>query len=158
MHLKLFLLAGIFLVFSSCNNSSNPNDGREVVHHTVSDNEHQVRSDSSELALNNGAKWQTDASTRTHAQALNKLSEEFEKASKNGLDTYHAFADKAQNELQELINGCTMKGPDHDALHLWLEPVLADVKNLKNSDNTNEAEIAVNSFFSNVKKFNQFFN
>jgi hypothetical protein len=51
-----------------------------------------------------------------------------------------------------------MEGPDHNALHLWLEPVLNDVKHLKNTDNEEEAKNAATVLSEDVRKFNQYFN
>lgn len=162
MHPKLLLLASLLMVFSACNqspaHSSEANATKEHLHQHDEEIEHYDVANLKELALNNGAKWQTDQSTNKHAAALNVIADSFEKNSNINLDSYHEFADTVQKELQQLINDCSMKGPEHDALHLWLEPLLTDVKNLKNCDNPEEAKIASASLIKDVRKYNQFFN
>lgn len=163
MHLKLLIVAMSVFLFSACNHGAHDpahaDDASKVQthQHDESADQHE-ETQVHELALNKGEKWKADENTRLQVAALSSLSDEFEKSADKGVETYHRFADNAQAELQKLIKGCTMKGPDHDALHLWLEPVLADVKNIKNSENLEEAKIAATTLFSNVRKFNQFFN
>jgi len=162
MDLKFFLLAGTMMLFASCNpahNDSSKGDGYKE--HTHQHNETIETYDvvkTKTLSLNNGQKWQTDEITGKHASAINEMANEFENNADKSLAAYLAFGNNVQNELQQLINDCTMKGPDHDALHLWLEPLLTDVKNLKNCDDENEAKIAVDVLINDARKFPQFFN
>jgi len=50
-----------------------------------------------------------------------------------------------------------MKGADHDALHLWLEPVMKDVNDLKYAGTADEAKHIAATLNANVQKFNQDF-
>ncbi|MEJ7736940.1 MAG: hypothetical protein WKF97_05895 [Chitinophagaceae bacterium] len=51
-----------------------------------------------------------------------------------------------------------MKGPNHEVLHLWLEPVLKDVSNLKKINATDEGKQVTEKLTDDVEKFNQYFN
>jgi hypothetical protein len=33
-----------------------------------------------------------------------------------------------------MVKECKMQGPDHDALHVWLEPLMEDNKEMKKMD------------------------
>jgi len=62
-----------------------------------------------------------------------------------------------QAGIDQMIKECRMKGPDHLALHKWLEPLMEQVNQLKQATNAASAKI----HFSEVKKrlniFNQYF-
>lgn len=111
------------------------------------------------LALNNGEKWKSDDPTNVHAQKLVELAEEFkEKSVTKNLEMYRNYADMLQQELNGMIKDCKMDGPDHDALHLWLKPVLDGVKELKEADNEENAKKIETHLSENILKYNQFFN
>ena len=160
MQPKLFLFAVLMALFTACNNTGTTSANTEVEHahqHDAITHDHEAEG-AHKLSLNNGAKWQTDESTRKHAATLNNMVNDFEKQTDKSLTAHHFFADKMQEELQQLINDCTMEGADHDALHLWLEPVLNDVKTLMNSANDEAAKTSAATLSEDVKKFNQYFN
>ena len=50
-----------------------------------------------------------------------------------------------------------MSGPDHDALHLWLEPVLKSTADLKNAKSMEEAEVISGAIIEDIDKFNTYF-
>lgn len=164
MRQKLLLLAGVMLIFTACNHAHTHNDSSQVDGHKEHAHQHDEAMKApdvvkaSALSLNNGEKWKADESTNKHASAINAMADEFERNSDQSLAASQAFANDIQKGLQQLINDCTMKGPDHDALHLWLEPLLIDVKNLKNCDDENEAKIAADVLINDARKFHQFFN
>ncbi|CAN5745022.1 hypothetical protein BH10BAC3_BH10BAC3_09080 [soil metagenome] len=112
----------------------------------------------SALSLNNGAKWQTDESTRTHVSGLMDSLHAFNAKPKADHNAYNAFALSMQREMDSLIKDCKMKGPDHEALHLWLHPVLQDIKDLGSTATADERKGATEKLRSDVEKFNQYFN
>jgi hypothetical protein len=162
MQPKLILFAAIMAMFTACNNAGSTSESANAEHesmhqHDATTHEHSAGA-AHGLSLNNGQKWQTDESTRKHATKLNNMINDFEKQTDKSVPAHHSFADKTQEELQQLINNCTMEGPDHDALHLWLEPVLNDVKTLKNTASDEEAQTAAATLSGDVRKYNEFFN
>lgn len=60
--------------------------------------------------------------------------------------------------MDGLIKDCKMKGPDHEALHLWLQPVLQDIKNLATTVSAEEGKEATEKLSRDIEKFNQYFN
>lgn len=110
------------------------------------------------LILNNGAKWQSDESTRVHIAKLNAVIAAFNKKSNPGMEGYQTLALETQNELNALIRDCKMKGPDHDALHKWLEPVLESVKELKEAGSVDRAAVIAQKLSTRIHEFNQYFN
>ena len=86
---------------------------------------------STELRLNNGNKWKADEATKRNVSAMVHVvnnSSYAEAANRRELSV------EMQSKVDSLINQCKMKGADHDALHVWLERVLKDLKELKEGD------------------------
>ena len=148
------------VLFFGCNNANNEKNKTED---TVIKESHEHASDHDEkhadtIALDKGAKWQTDESTRKHAAKLIAETNAFNTKENADVSSYHAFADDMQKELNTLISDCKMQGENHEALHLWLEPVLKDVSDLKKI-NAAEAGIAATAKLTiDITKFNQYFN
>ena len=157
MSLKNLLPVLIALSLFACNNAnetgnSNPQQTEIVNEQTGAEETHGGK-----LSLNAGAKWQTDESTRVHAAKLNAAIDAFNKIENADLPAYHAFAAGMKNELGGLITDCKMKGADHDALHLWLEPVMKDVADLKKVTTIEEGKHTSERLTEDVRKFNQYF-
>jgi hypothetical protein len=79
------------------------------------------------LQLNNGVKWKTDEATRTNVAAMATLINNNSSSEKNK----EQFINQLQARVDTLVQQCKMTGPEHDALHLWLEQVLNDIKAIK---------------------------
>lgn len=167
MKLKLILLSSIFTFFMSCKDSNqNPETAEtETEHHHDHDSdeihshdEHGMEA-GAVLALNNGEKWKSDDPTNMHAQNLIGLDQEFRpRAADANLEMFRNYADMLQQELNGMIKDCKMDGPDHDALHLWLEPVLHGVKELKNAETDEKAKEIDADLSEKIMKYDQFFN
>ena len=114
---------------------------------------HEVTAHSGEgLSLNNGAKWKTDVSTRSNINEMRQmLSTVDSKSSNESLNQLSANLEKQTNKL---VSECTMKGPDHDALHVWLSDFQNDLRNFKGSDNK---QAQLSDLKTDIESFDQFF-
>jgi hypothetical protein len=84
-----------------------------------------------QLNLNNGLKWKADQATKTNVAALLQVMEEASvKEETDRLKLYNSL----QVKTDILIKQCRMQGSEHDALHVWLERVLKDMKELKDDE------------------------
>ena len=154
MKAKILLTALIAFSLLSCNNESS----QVAVGETELSTDHaDVQTDAAGLTLNNGQKWLADESTQAHAGNLNALVDDFRKQEKADNKTYQAFASDLQNELAALVKDCKMKGVDHDALHLWLEPVMTDANALGKAATVAEGRPIAERLTLNVPKFNEYF-
>jgi len=72
--------------------------------------------------LNHGAKWQMDTHTRDMFKTMSQRVE-------LGGDS-RALGKALNNDLQQLIKGCTMTGAAHDQLHVFLMPYMSAIKEL----------------------------
>ena len=79
------------------------------------------------LTLNDGAKWSMDEHTRASSAALQThLSE----AAPVVVEALTALGATLQGDINGLIKGCTMSGPSHDQLHVFLMAFLPEVQAL----------------------------
>ncbi|MGN6165326.1 MAG: hypothetical protein ACTHOF_12370 [Flavisolibacter sp.] len=93
----------------------------------ANDNEKKVVT----VPSNNGAKWKADEATKKNVAAMVQVVS----------DSTYADAGKRkqlytnlQTKVDTLVKECSMQGAEHDALHVWLEKVLKDLKELKEDD------------------------
>lgn len=91
------------------------------------------------LVLNEGRKWQMDDHTRL---SFAKMAESFRDVDASTLDTdeLKQAGDGLRNDLDELIKGCTMTGPDHDQLHVYLMAFIPAMTTLQESGQLNDAQ------------------
>lgn len=174
MKIKLIFLALVFWAFTSCNHNdempeNNHSHGEaEQVNTQEQEHNHDTHSEEThvssqpddvvvDVTLNNGEKWQTDVNTKKHTDALNSMLDKFEKDGDKTAEAYHNLAEKMSSELSDLIKSCRMEGAEHDALHLWLEPVLNQVKKLRDSQNEQDVRKYSRSLFLNIRSFKTFF-
>lgn len=151
MNIRILLAATLMLSFGACQES------QEHDHDHAAMETHGHAHDSKTLALNNGAKWQTDESTRQHAATLSGIADAFPYHENTTLEAFHQHAEAMQTELNYLIQDCRMKGAEHDALHLWLEPVLEDTRDLSDTQDAVAAAAATKKLHEDIRKFPQYF-
>lgn len=108
--------------------------------------------------LNNGEKWQADDSTNANVAALKSTVTEFKQIPKPTEEDYITFHESFTAGLNKMIQQCKMKGPHHDALHVWLEPLLKDNKDLAVADSKNERERLVQQINDRLAIYPKYFN
>lgn len=109
------------------------------------------------LTLNNGQKWKADAHTNENVAALRAIARDFAGKTHPGLTDYQVLDSGLQKGFDKMIRECRMEGTGHDALHLWLEPLLADVNELKKADNTASAEKIFTAIHERIELYTQYF-
>jgi hypothetical protein len=121
--------------------------------HDAKEHEHA----SHELSLNEGKKWQADDATAAHVEGMKLVTERFHSRQDESLEAYVATGNELSDSIQQLISSCRMKGPDHDALHLWLEPFMTTVKELKNAQSLDAAKASMKEVEDRLSAFNTYF-
>ena len=109
------------------------------------------------LALNNGAKWKSDESTYHNVAQLKAITRHFHENKNKSLKDYIALGNALQTGLDKMIKECRMQGVDHDALHLWLEPLMKNVADLKKAANEEEASKAFTGINERLGMYTQYF-
>ena len=156
----LFIIVGLFAI--SCNPKQQESEG-QVAPSPSSDSvamqheEHSNDETVGEIALNNGAKWKSDESTTKNVNSLRSTVDAFKAANKTELSDYKKTGAELQAGIDNLVKECRMKGPDHDALHLWLEPLMKMVKKLNQSTDTNSAKENIDQIDQQLARFTKSF-
>ena len=103
------------------------------------------------LELNNGHKWSMDDHTRA---IFAKMSESFlgNKSAAGESDGLKEAASSLRNDINELMEGCTMTGGAHDQLHIYLEGYIPAVEKLSESGQAEDAK-QVRYYLENYDKY-----
>lgn len=149
----VILLAAFYL--QACQSSVNKDNKSQTVQAPKTDidheHEHQAATD---LSLNNGTKWQADSSTNKNVSALSNIVEQTKPASP---EDYHQTGKNLQEGINKMVSECRMKGPDHTALHHWLEPLMEENKKLLEVTTTEEGEKSFEMIQKQIEKYNDYF-
>lgn len=108
--------------------------------------------------LQKDGKWNADAATNKNVSQLQATAAKLNEQPRQKAEDYHAVSAALQTGLNQLIKECKMKGADHDALHLWLEPVLSETKELKGVTDTVTGERLFHSIRTRLLDYNLYFN
>ena len=133
----------------ACNFDSNKARAREQA-----ESEH---SHSAVLSLNNGTKWKADAVTNHNVIRLKNTADMFRIKPFPSASTYQLLGSDLANDADTMIQQCTMKGPDHEALHKWLEPILDQTNQLKNITDTAAARNIFEAVDKRIDEYYQYF-
>lgn len=109
------------------------------------------------IPLNNGNKWTADEATGRNVQELIAITNQFKEIQKPTEPDYKQLHADLARGLNKMIQQCTMKGPDHDALHVWLEPLLQDNVNLKDAATNEESEKIFHSIDKRLHNYQNYF-
>ena len=140
--ISTLLLALGFVV--SCSNSSEHNQDSSITENTAAEHQDETVQANTEikLSLNNGAKWNSDESTFTGMKRLELTLYNFNNDIKEpSVADYNKLGVALANIDNEIISECSMKGEDHDQLHVLLAPMLANVDVIKNGEDMLEIKV-----------------
>jgi len=118
---------------------------------------HQHGEATAALSLNNGAKWNSDESTTKNVATLEEIVSRFKAKDGKELAAYTAVGNDLQVALNTLVSECRMKGEDHEALHHWLEPLLAKVKTLQQATSNEEASALFGAVDEQLNLYQSYF-
>src|SRR5665647_479903 len=95
--LYLFLSSAVFL---ACNQSSNKAESKEHASHD--------QDQTTELSLNNGAKWQADSITNNNVSYLKNIADKFKIKPSHSVNDYQTLSTDLNNALNKMIQQCIM--------------------------------------------------
>jgi hypothetical protein len=119
----------------------------EDAHHTKNNN----------LVLNNGAKWKSDENTNGNVAQLEATVSAAIGSQSKLTAGFTTIADSLQTGLDKMVKECRMQGPDHEALHQWLEPLMKNVKELKTAGGEEQASTLINDINQQLNEYHQYF-
>ncbi len=106
------------------------------------------------LKLNDGKKWQTDAHTRV---VMQEIGASLKSAAPTSVAEYKALGATLKKQVQKLVKGCTMKGPAHDELHVFLTSFMPAAAALAQASDTARAKQTLEELRHLILAFNKHF-
>ena len=153
--MKIFWIITVSsLLAISCRNDQQSATRKETKSEEV---KHEHDSDAGKLGLNNGARWKADSSTNNNVKELLAIVEKFNSSTARSVNTYNSTGIELQAGVDKMIRECKMKGPEHDALHKWLEPMIGEIAKLQKSTNEQEAAVVIRQIEEQLKLYPQYF-
>ena len=144
---KTFLLLSFSLLVFACNSTSDKTE--EHAEH--------AHSETTNLALNNGAKWKADASTSNNVLDIKIIADNFKTKPSPSVNDYQLLSSDLKNGLDKMIKECKMSGPDHEALHQWLNPILKNTNELKSVSDTTTGSSLFKSIDQKIDEYHNYF-
>jgi hypothetical protein len=118
---------------------------------------HSWQEPSEKLVLNKRAKWKVDQTTDVNVKNVKAILQRFNGGAERSLTGYHKLAADLQSGLDKMIKECRMKGPDHVALHKWLEPLMERVTKLKQATTIRSAMKSFQTVKLQLNRYDQYF-
>jgi len=153
--MKLIILVFVTAFFFGCNNSNTPQNKEVVKEHDEDQTEKVISTEP--LVLNKGVKWNADSITSNNVKNLLSVAETFYSAPDKSLASYKNAAADLQKGLDKMISECKMQGPDHEALHKWLRPLIGQVAELKKASTEDNAAKLMAAIGAQLNLYDQYF-
>lgn len=107
-----------------------------------------------EIELDNGAKWEANIET---TQGVETMLQDIASANPTTVEDYHQLASKLNDEKNTVIKECTMVGPSHDNLHVFLHPLIDKIAALGNATSVEEGSEITANIKENLKAYYDYF-
>jgi len=138
----------ILLALLACNSSAPEGDAHDHADHA------DQAADALVLSLDGSAKWKMDAHTR---KVMAKTRETIHGADTSNVQALQGLGAVLQRQLDKLIEGCTMDGPAHDELHVFLMAWIPKVDALKKATGAKTGQVTVDEMMAMLDKYDEFF-
>lgn len=144
----LFVLFSAALLLSCSQSSNQKGQGEDI---------DQVPHETTGLTLNNGAKWKADTMTNRHLVRLKTIANMFKVDPRPSIEQYHILGSDLQKGLDSMVQDCTLKGAPDEALHEWMHPILRQIRELKNVQNSAIAQPVFDSLDQRLNLYYDYF-
>jgi len=143
-HFLLLLLVAAAFAFAACGHDDN---------HPVNDHAHGGTAGAT-LKLNDGKKWQADRHTNEAMAGIAKALAEQPTAT---TDDLNALGKDLKTRVDALLQGCTMTGPEHEQLHVFLGEFIPAVQQLADETDDGKAKDAHQRVRHLVEEYSGYF-
>lgn len=148
---KIILFLSLSLAACKDNRVDNPNS-IEMVERTLSQDERPLWE--RDIKLDNGDQWHANSETTEGVRSMSQLIAEFRSES---AEDYRELGRALADEKDELIQNCTMKGPSHDNLHVYLQPLITKIAELEQVQNPQEGQRLVAEINNHLNAYHRYF-
>lgn len=152
---RYIIFVMLFIIVWACNNNRYSANKKLIDSSAAGHLQFETTTD--KLLLNKGTKWKSDSSTNNNVKGLLVIIESFNSGADKSLLAYRNTADGLQNGLDKMIKECKMQGPDHDALHKWLEPLIEQLAKFKKASTEAETAQSLEAIHAQVNIYAKYF-
>jgi len=107
-----------------------------------------------EIQLDQGNKWQANVETTI---GVSKMRSIIDHTAPRTVSEYRQLGNELNNLKNELVKKCTMTGPSHDNLHVWLYPLIKKIEALQNADHEKSGRQLTQNIAQHLKSYDDFF-
>ena len=160
---RIFILITLLsIVLTSCNdvkkkeqNITSPSIENEGAKEESQDTGYNLNNDwVQDIQLDNNSKWQANVES---TQGVNAMLDLIKKSNLKTIEDYHTLGSKLDEEKNMVIKKCTMKGPSHDNLHVFLLPLVEKIDYLLETTSLEDASKITNSIIENLNSYKNYF-
>ena len=157
MKKTILTIAIISAFFISCNETKEKNENKETVEVHEHHGEEMVAINNdwvNEIKLDNGNKWDANLDT---TQGVDKMLDIIKTSELKTVEQYHTLATNLNEEKNFVVKKCTMEGPSHDNLHVFLHPLIEKIEALGKVSTPEEGSEITKSIKENLKGYYDYF-
>jgi hypothetical protein len=107
-----------------------------------------------EIKLDNGKKWEANKETNIGVEKMLDIIKERDPKTVND---YHEMASQLNDHKNYVVKECTMTGPSHDNLHVFLHPLIEKIDALGKVETVKEGSEIVESVRENLDAYYNYF-
>jgi hypothetical protein len=160
--LSLAILSALLI---SCNETKHKQENTDTVETTEGVHEHEMEEMAAEthamdnawvneIKLDNGNKWEANLETN---EGVDKMLNLVKTSDLKTVEDYHTLASKLNEEKNYVVKKCTMEGPSHDNLHVFLHPLIEKIEALGKVSSTDEGAEVTASIKENLEGYYNYF-
>ncbi|HBC03538.1 MAG: hypothetical protein CL528_10950 [Aequorivita sp.] len=165
MKKTILTTAIISALLISCNETKHKQESTDIVETTEGVHEHDMEEMAeethalnnawvNEIKLDNGNKWEANLET---TEGVDKMLNLVKSSAPKTVEDYHALASKLNEDKNVVVKKCTMEGPSHDNLHVFLHPLIEKIEALGKVSNTDEGAETLASIKENLEGYYNYF-
>jgi len=106
------------------------------------------------IKLNKNRKWKANSETTEGVKGMLNL---IKSAELETVEDYHKLASKLNEKKNSVVKKCTMKGPSHDNLHVFLHPLIEKIGALGKVSTVDEGSEIKVSIKENLEGYYNYF-
>lgn len=166
--MKKTILTTLFLsaLMIGCQDNKTKNETSETTEEVQNHKEKKITKDAkgqaavyknawvNEIELDSGAKWEANLETNEGVEKMLKLVEASDPTS---VEDYHSLASELNEENNYVIKKCTMTGPSHDNLHVFLHPLIEKIAALGEVSSTEKGAKITAGIKKNLEGYYDYF-
>jgi hypothetical protein len=165
MKKTILITAIVSALLIGCNETKHKEVNTETVETTEGIHEHEMEEMAAEthtmnnawvneIRLDNGSKWEANLET---TEGVDKMLKLVKSSDPKTVEDYHSLASKLNDDKNVVVKKCTMEGPSHDNLHVFLHPLIEKIEALGKVSTTDEGTEVTASIKENLEGYYNYF-